>query len=160
MQPLIKSIAKYGDPEQIFSLALHKLSPQVQGFLSSVDHNTRGRSMRHDGKNSTEGLALANGARAEAYRIASRIERDFQDARGAGTNAAVRQSAASRHLAQLRQRLRRERALGRGGYDGYDLSRHLALAQMVKDAARAARGAAPAPGRAASSAPQQNAPAA
>lgn len=44
------------------------------------------------------------------------------------------QEAAARHLAELRKQLRRERALGKAGHWGYDLTRHLALKQKVRRA--------------------------
>ncbi|MEM9224502.1 MAG: hypothetical protein AAGB11_19175 [Pseudomonadota bacterium] len=42
--------------------------------------------------------------------------------------------AAKQHLAKLRRKLRRERTMGRRGHFAYDLARHLALTQMVKQA--------------------------
>lgn len=42
--------------------------------------------------------------------------------------------AAERELAVLRRQLRRERLLGKAGHWGYDLTRHLALTQLVKRA--------------------------
>ncbi|MEM0905935.1 MAG: hypothetical protein AAGJ94_01135 [Pseudomonadota bacterium] len=41
--------------------------------------------------------------------------------------------AALRQLRVLQAKLRRERAMGRRGHWAYDLSRHLALTQMVKE---------------------------
>jgi len=76
--------------------------------------------------------------KADAYRLAFTIEKEFAAARNDTLTAEARQSAARQHLADLRRRLRRERALGKGGHAGYDLSRHLALAQLVKQAERPA----------------------
>lgn len=60
----------------------------------------------------------------------------------------ARRDAAMHELAGLRRRLRRERAMGRCGHWGYDLARHLALTQMVKEAEAACRRAALGPLRA------------
>lgn len=54
-------------------------------------------------------------------------------------SAPARQEAARRELADLQRRLRRERSMGRCGHFAYDLSRHLALTQMVKRAEAACR---------------------
>ena len=55
-------------------------------------------------------------------------------------------TAAERELAVLRRQLRRERLLGKAGHWGYDLTRHLALTQLVKraEAAFSRRSRAPA----------------
>lgn len=55
--------------------------------------------------------------------------------------AEARREAARRTLNDLRRRLRRERAMGRRGHVGYDLSRHLSLVQMVRRAEAACRAA-------------------
>lgn len=124
--------------------------------------------MRNSAEHSTSSHYTAGGARTEAFRLALAIEADFVAGAGNAATDEARQDAARAHLAQLRQKLRRERALGKSGHAGYDLSRHLALAQMVKAAAPPSQvlGALPAAncraelGGAAPSAEQQNAPAA
>lgn len=40
------------------------------------------------------------------------------------------------HLRTLRRKLRRERTLARAGHHAYDITRHLALVQMIRDAER------------------------
>ena len=57
----------------------------------------------------------------------------------AEASAEARREAARHTLNDLRRRLRRERAMGRRGHIGYDLSRHLALVQMVRRAEAACR---------------------
>ncbi len=92
--------------------------------------------MRNRIETTTQGIFGEPSARTRAGLTAVETEEAFCAARSG--SGAAREKAAERHLAQLRQKLRRERALGRGGHTGYDLSRHLALAQMVKAAEKSA----------------------
>lgn len=66
-----------------------------------------------------------------AWLMDERGERQTNKAASRETKS-VHDCAGARHLAALRRRLRRERALARCGHFAYDLSRHLALTRLVK----------------------------
>jgi len=73
--------------------------------------------------------------------------RETERSDGAGTRPGAGE-AAQRRLAELRRKLRRERAMGRCGHWAYSLTRHLALSRSVRQAEAAARTAEAPAGRA------------